>query len=455
MRILRALAGVLVLGLLAAGASRAGSGEKPHIEKTDALDNLYQGTTMTVGGTGFGTDPKAVKVTLGSDTFPAMSVLPTEVLFQVPPKASVGRRQLSVDVGGSKSNALDVEVRDRKDRPKREDGGRGGPASTIHMDPPVMQADHGMFQIAIVGKAEYPNDSVIFLTLMPGSGDDKRAVSMGDAIVKDGFFRTSFDLKGRALFPAFYYVHAEFKLEKQPSSVRTAFRNTFTKPEDVAAHEHGEDKKPLKVGDPETGLQEMHEHFATTLRRVRALTDDLEDGFASAGRSMFRGKDGKVDEVAWEAWLQQWPYQAMDATTFRARTAAVRKGLRFLASNSMFEPDAWRSWMDGVWRDGLTSLAHDHAAFKGRYQFAPCDDAAEKLSILIGDLMRLSQKRSQEIYDGNHLDTPAADKEQQKDPALRVAGSGPVSRPILEKDVRDIAKMAGLTETLEVAPPLK
>ncbi|MGH7298330.1 MAG: hypothetical protein ACRELB_25545, partial [Polyangiaceae bacterium] len=66
------------------------------------------------------------------------------------------------------------------------------------------------------------------------------------------------------------------------------------------------------------------------------------------------------------------------------------------------------------------------------------------------DLLRFSQLETHALYEGNHLDTAAADGAPSSERSLDVASTGAVSRAIIERKVRQIAQSVGLDDNLQV-----
>jgi hypothetical protein len=94
--------GVLVLVAFVGSARPAWAEVAPTIQSVQPLE-AASGAEVTIAGTGFGTDRRAARVTLGGMAVPIRAMTPTEIRFLVPPGATSG--SLIVSIGGREVHA--------------------------------------------------------------------------------------------------------------------------------------------------------------------------------------------------------------------------------------------------------------------------------------------------------------------------------------------------------------
>jgi hypothetical protein len=449
----------LALVLLAPAAAWAGAA--PRLEKIDGEGKIFSGSVVTLVGTNFSDRIDEVTVTMDGGT--ACQVLvakPEQVTFMVPTSATKGRHSVMVEVGKERSNKLEITISPEEERAseaqKIKERMETATEEVKHLalDVPQAAMDRGSLVITVTGKADYPDGALIQLELKL----EGRSIANTQAEVQARAFRGNFGPYTRQLFAGNYWIEARFMLSQQPGEIRRAFREMVKDPKkrDELAQAH--DRTFVRVGsvsDEQWQQKELKGYFAGALKRARDLLAELESNFGASGRSIFRTKDGKVDEQEWEAWLKKHALRGLSGDALEAKIAELRKAnTSFVNKDGTFNDTAWREWLDYKWREeGVFKLVKDHVAYRDRFLVMKNEDEVQKLEELFSTLVRLSQVRSQALYRGNGLPISPNDVQVKADALGIGLGGGPASAAAIEALARRVEKGVGLGETQEQAPP--
>ncbi|MFC1706803.1 hypothetical protein ACFL59_08280, partial [Planctomycetota bacterium] len=311
----------------------------------------------------------------------------------------------------------------------------------LELDRPSSQVDRGSLFISVSGGAKYPDECVVFLRLSL----EKQVIASEQAIVTGGRFSAQFGPFKRRLFAGNYLIVAEFDLYSQPGAIRRLFRKTFSDPADRDARASTRDKEYVRIGKANAErdqLNELRDHFRRTILKVEELVQELEDNFCVAGRSIFRQKDGSIDETKWEEWLSRRTLKGVAEKKFSKRVTALKSKKGFL-KNGYFDDAAWREWLDFRWRGAVLELAKNHVEYRDSWQVIKFHDAILHLEELLSMTLKLSQGRSTILYEKNSLPIAATDKELEGKDIIRFPTRG-ASPAALRKIIRKIEREVGI-----------
>jgi hypothetical protein len=300
--------------------------------------------------------------------------------------------------------------------------------------------------INVTGRADYPDGTVIDLELKL----DNLFIRNTQARVEAKGFKGVFGPYDRMLFAGNYAVHASFQLMKQGGDIRRAFREAVKDPKKRAEMQQAHDQNFVRIGTPadeQFQTKELRGYFSQALARSRDLLKELETNYAAAGRTMFRDKDGKVNEEEWEKWLARRTLKGVEGDAFRKRAGEFKKIGTFTNRDGTFNDQAWREWLDFKWREGgVLRLIKDHVAFRDKYLVMKYHEEMLKLEDIFSMLVRLSQARSSDLYQGNGLPIAASDRPQSSPDLLKIGGGGmgPATPAAIELAAKKIGKSLGL-----------
>lgn len=297
--------------------------------------------------------------------------------------------------------------------------------------------------IRFSGRAAVPDGCIIAVDLRLGGQFVANAQVEVDA---QGRFQGQFGPFLKRLFAGLYDLEAHFRLHDQPAKIRHRFRQAFPGKEGEK-RSHLTDRQFVRLGSPEQErieLEEMRKHFRTMADRLLALLEELELHFSSAGRSVFRTAEGKLDEQAWLEWLDRRSLRGLSAED-RARFLQKLRSLEqdMLSPDGGFDEPEWREWMDYRFREEVIGLARAHQAERDRWQVVKFHDAWLELEELCSTLLRLSQERSKYLYERNGLPVAQSDLRPPGGDVLRLGPSAP-SPAGIRRGLERILRQVGL-----------
>lgn len=428
--------GFLVGALVLLSAAWAAAGDKPHIEKIEN-DLPMAGSVVKIVGTNF-SDKKADISVMIDGSLPADILLPTVEALTValPSPLSKGKHKLHVTIGKERSNEFEIVIHgeeDRQDKIKRDierhEGTSGDPTVKKHLilDPPSAAADRGALVITVPGKADYPDGALILLELKL----DAKLITSMQTEVHAGALKGRFECN-KQLFAGNYWVDGWFELSRQPGAIRLAFREAIKDPVKQQEFASAHDRQFVRVGsvaDEQWQIKELKGYFQATLARSRDLLKELETNFAAAGRSIFRAKDGKVDEAAWEDWVKKHS-KSISTEVYEARLREAKAATPFLNKDNSLNDQAWREWLDFKWREeGILKMVKDHVSYKDKYLAPKNEDELNEVEKLFSTLLRLSQTRSLDLYKENGMPPSEKDSQGAGTQALGIAAAGGPASP--------------------------
>jgi len=411
----RAALGAFLAMLALAGTAHAADPKIDELVPSEAIP----GGVVKIKGINFSDLAADIVVTVGTERAVVLEPGLDSITIFVPHTVKPGKLPVQVEIGKARSNKKILRV--KNDASAREEAkqrdldtfeGAGDETAAwkdrfLILDVPKVQKKRGETFIAVKGQAKYPDGCVILVSFKL---DDLFSRS-AEGIVKGSRFQAKLGPFPRRLFAGNYAVEAEFEATTQPGRIRRLFRRTF-KGKDRDARKHALDRQYVHVGTTsaeQDDLRQLRSHFRRTIEDARRHLTQIEDRFHSCGRSLFVRKNGKVDEDRWEDWLRRRSMKHLGSAAFDKKAKELAAAQSFLKGNR-FQDGAWREWLDYRWRTQVLELAREHAKFRDSWEILKFPKAVRSLEEALATLMRLSQKRSQELYEGNGMSLPKKDQ---------------------------------------------
>lgn len=408
---------------------------------------------VTIKGAGFSEVVADIVVTVGNERAIVLAATPETITFQIPSGIKRGKYDLKVKVGADEVKARDKlsvitgadaeELVKQRDREQYEGVGPEKEIVTqkfLLLDPPRLDKRRGELFIQVAGAASYPDNCVIFLALKL----DGRMIANVDAYTNGGRFTAEFGPFKRRLFAANYEIEATFVASQQPRRMARMFKRAFPDERERAARSRAIDRQYVRLGsrsDENDHKRALRQHLEGTIDDAERLLEDLEEHFLSAGRSGFK-EGGEVAELDWEEWLRHRSLSDLGEEDFRRRADKLAKAKHHLTSQGNFDDRSWREWLDHNWRGEVLGLARRHVEFRDSWEILKHPDAMLHLEEMLSVLMRLSQQRSQELYEKNHLPVHESDRRPPGADVIRL-GAGRVGPAHFHQLVRRIKKELG------------
>jgi hypothetical protein len=404
-----AAAGLAALAAAPSECRALSPASKPRLERS-LPPRAFAGGQILLVGTDFGEKQSEITATVNGEPAQVVQLVsPTEVYVALPAEIKKGKAKVELTVAGQTTNTLEVEIRDEKEREQQaeedaatEAGTSVETARSIQLNPPEAVAEMGRALIRVTGAAPgLPNGCNVDLTLSLGS----QVVGATTATVESGAFGAAFGPFQKALWAADYWVDAKFDLDKQSKKIRMLFNKTFTDPLQRQAHAHGADRQPVRVGtadQQEAQAKELKSHAASMVSRIRDFATEIGNAYCSAGRSAFRGKDGKVDEVAWEEWCNERALRGVGGAEREKRVKAILARREFLTNSGAFADGRWRDYIDAK-REEIATRQADHEKFRETFLTLRDPEAMQELADAWAYLVRLTHFWSRDLYERNQI----------------------------------------------------
>lgn len=217
--------------------------------------------------------------------------------------------------------------------------------------------------------------------------------------VKDGRWEATFEASklwgGRKYFPGNYEVEVEINPRLQASKVRKKIKEKLGAMGQTKAYRN----YYVTVGTKERMKQEedrLREYYIGAITGTQKLFTELKAKFRAAKvkytREFFkRDKDGKAE------------IDKDNSNAYVVDDAKFRKHLReepneFYDRTGQFLEEAWRSWLDSVWRAEWKGLVASHKRIKGDYAVIAWPRQYDEMETALKMLMKRSAENSISLY---------------------------------------------------------
>lgn len=428
------------------------AGAKPRIDKITP-DEVLPGGVLEIKGMNFSDKISETKATVGGKPAIVLDTKVEQMHVMVPPDTSAGNVSVIVDVAGVKSNKEQVKVlrntaENREKVAKRDEMVHEGSDATkqagrpLVLDKPRAMSDRGMTGVRCAGRAIYPDGCVVVVSLAL----EGHILGYIDCEVTRGRFQGTFGPYTKRLFSGHYTVEARFEASSQTGKIRRAFKKTYKDPAERAKFASAHDREVLRVGSDQLVQREQEEiqaHFKRVVERLLRLLDEIEAKFSMGGRALFRDSKGSVDEAAWELWLDRRSLRGVKGKERKDYVESWRAERSMLTGNNRFDEDAWREWLDNSYRMDVLALAEDNKRYVERWQVMRFHKQLLSLDDLFGQLLKLSQMRSQYLYERVGLKLHDNDIRLKGSDVLQLGASKTTPRGI-ERDAKHILRAVGV-----------
>jgi len=393
---------------------------KPKVESVDPAER-FPGSNVGIAGTDLAVSSdekeamKAVEVTVGDEAAQVLGVSQNEIRVLIPMGVKRGKVTINVKVDGKNAGSVEFIVLDEGRRKEIADedakkeagtGGQGG--GFLSLDPPQFMVDRGQQTLRLTGKAEgIPDGATIELKLSLGS----EVVDTTSAKVTSGGFGGAFGPYPKALFAAEYWVDALFDINRQTPAIRRKFKEAFkSDASGLQKHSYDAARQSARIGTFDQGemqLREVRQHATASIARLREVMAEIGVGFGSAGRSGF-AKGGKVDEAAWEEWIEKRAVKAFPSKDKPKRLKEMQTKKDFLTGSSAFADARWREFIDAK-REEIHARMKENEAFRDRFLTLPDHEGLQRLGEAWNTLLGVSRFWSRELYERSGVPFDAKD----------------------------------------------